>query len=169
MRRYALSFLCLLAAAVAAPSATAAAQPDLRGKTAPDFALKSLGGQNLRLSELRGQVVLVNFWATWCGPCREEMPLLDQIYDSYHGIGFELLGVNIDDVADRAVTMARTLGVHFPVLFDASKTVSRLYDVNTMPMTVLVGRDGTVRYVDQGYERGKEQIYIDQIRQLLKE
>jgi peroxiredoxin len=168
MRRPAL-LLCLLAATTALLSTVHAAQADLRGRAAPDFALKSLGGQNLRLSELRGEVVMVNFWATWCGPCRQEMPLLNQIYQRYHPVGFELLGVNIDDATDRAAGMARTLGVNFPVLFDDGKSVSRLYGVNTMPMTLLIGRDGTVRYVHQGYERGYEQTYLDQVRELLKE
>jgi peroxiredoxin len=161
--------LCLATAVTLLAALPGLAGADLRGQPAPDFALRSLGGPNLRLSELRGEVVLVNFWATWCGPCREEMPLLNQIYKQYHPVGFELLGVNIDDASGRAAEMARTLGVSFPVLFDDSKTVSRLYEVNTMPMTLLIGRDGTVRYLHQGYQRGTEQTYLDQIRELLKE
>ena len=160
-----LALLLCLAAALPWPARAAA----VLGQPAPDFALRSLDGHNLRLSELRGEVVMVNFWATWCGPCREEMPLLNQIYGSYHGIGFELLGVNIDDSSDRAAEMVRTLGVRFPVLFDADKSVSRLYDISTMPMTLLIGRDGTVRYIDQGYEAGRESTYVDQVRALLKE
>jgi peroxiredoxin len=97
------------------------------------------------------------------------MPLLEQIYKQYHPVGFELLGVNIDDSGSHAADMARNLGVSFPVLFDESKTVSRLYNVDTMPMTLLIGRDGTVRYLDRGYQRGSEQTYMDQIRELLKE
>lgn len=157
--------IVLVAAALAAP----AFATDLRGQAAPDFALRSMGGPNLRLSEYRGEVVLVNFWATWCGPCREEMPLLDQIYKQYHPVGFELLGVNIDDAGSHAADMAHNLGVSFPVLFDEEKAVSRLYNVDTMPMSLLIGRDGTVRYLDRGYQRGSEQTYMDQIRELLKE
>jgi len=142
---------------------------ELKGRLAPDFALKSLNGPNMRLSELRGEVAMVNFWATWCGPCRQEMPLLNQIYRQYHAVGFELLGVNIDDVADKAVDMANTLGVTFPVLFDEEKSVRRLYHVSTMPTTLLIGRDGTVRYVHKGYTAGLEQTYLDQVRALLKE
>jgi peroxiredoxin len=152
-----------------APSAYASSPAIASGQPAPDFALRSLSGPNLRLSELRGHVVMINFWATWCGPCREEMPKLNQIYRLYHGVGFDLLGVNMDDAGDRATDMARTLGVTFPVLFDESKSVARAYAVNTMPMTVLIGRDGTVRYVHQGYQNGYEQAYLNQIRSLLKE
>jgi len=156
---------CVLALFAVLP-ATAA---ESRGQAASDFALKSLSGANVRLSEHRGEVVLVNFWATWCGPCRQEMPLLNQIYQRYHGVGLELLGVNIDDTGGRATDMARTLGIGFPVLFDDSKTVSRQYQVNTMPTTLLIGRDGTVRYRHEGYQPGYEQKYVDQIRELLKE
>lgn len=159
--------LALVSAAAWAPLASAASLA--AGQPAPDFALRSMEGPNLRLSELRGHVVMVNFWATWCGPCREEMPRLNDIYRLYHGVGFDLLGVNMDDVNDRATGMARTLGVTFPVLFDESKSVARAYSVSTMPMTVLIGRDGTVRYIHQGYENGYEQTYLDQVRGLLKE
>jgi len=155
------------AAALAAPLSAFAAAAS--AELAPDFALKSLSGTNQRLSEHRGEVVLVNFWATWCGPCRQEMPLLNQIYQRYHAVGFEMLGVNIDDTSGRATDMARTLGVSFPVLFDDTKAVSRQYKVNTMPTTLLIGRDGTVRYRHEGYQPGYEQQYIDQIRTLLKE
>ena len=161
--------LTILSAALAATTALAAAPALSAGHPAPDFALKRLAGSKVRLSELRGAVVMINFWATWCGPCRQEMPLLDLIYKSYHGRGFDLLGVNIDDVSSRGADMARTLGVSFPVLFDDAKNVSRMYSVNTMPLTVLIGRDGTVRYVHQGYENGYEQTYLDQVRGLLKE
>jgi peroxiredoxin len=160
------ALLLLLVAAAAHASASPSA---LQDRAAPDFALKSLAGSNLRLSELRGEVVLLNFWATWCGPCRQEMPELNQIYKEYHNVGLEVLGVNIDDVADSASQMTRSLNVTFPVLFDESKAVSRLYRVDTMPITFIVGRDGTVRYVHKGYEPGYEQTYMNEVRTLLKE
>ncbi|MFQ5936520.1 MAG: TlpA family protein disulfide reductase [Acidiferrobacterales bacterium] len=139
------------------------------GQMAPNFALKSVKGKNLRLSEFRGEVVMINFWATWCGPCRQEMPVLDELYRRYHPIGFALLGVNIDDHTGRASKMARRLGVSYPILFDAQKAVSRLYDVNAMPTTVMLDRDGRVRYVHRGYLPGFEKRYQAQIRELLKE
>ena len=129
------------------------ASSDMIGQKAPDFALKSSTGENLRLSEYRGEVVMLNFWATWCGPCRQEMPLLDDLYNRYERVGFKLLGVNID----------------FPILFDASKDVSKLYEVNAMPVTVILDREGNVRYVHKGYKPGYEEKYLNEVRALLRE
>ncbi len=145
------------------------ASSSLTGQPAPDFALKSSSGENLRLSEYRGDVVMINFWATWCGPCRQEMPLLDELYTRYQRVGFNLLGVNIDDDSNRAMDMIRELGVNFPVLFDSRKEVSKMYDVDAMPVTVLIDREGNVRYVHQGYKPGYEEKYLDQVRALLRE
>lgn len=150
-------------------AATSLASSGLEGRAAPDFALKSSSGANLRLSEFRGDVVMINFWATWCGPCRQEMPLLDELYTRYQRVGFNLLGVNIDDDSRRAMQMIEELGVNFPVLFDAQKEVSKLYEVEAMPVTVLVDREGNVRYVHHGYKPGYEDKYLDQVRSLLRE
>jgi len=159
--------LLAVAAAWSAPAALAAAPA--AGAAAPDFSLRSLDGRNLRLKEQRGQVVLINFWATWCGPCREEMPLLDKLHAKYKDLGFTLLGVNVDDDPQAARSLAGKLGVHFPVLLDTDKQVSRLYDLNSMPSTVLVDKDGKVRFLHRGYRAGYEQAYEQQIRELLKE
>ena len=150
-------------------AASSLASSGMEGKLAPDFALKSSTGENLRLSEFRGDVVMINFWATWCGPCRQEMPLLDELYARYERVGFSLLGVNIDDDSGRAMDMIEELGVNFPVLFDARKEVSKLYEVEAMPVTVIVDRTGTVRYIHHGYKPGYEDKYLDQIRSLLRE
>jgi peroxiredoxin len=150
-------------------AATSLASSGLEGQMAPDFALKSSTGENLRLSEYRGDVVMINFWATWCGPCRQEMPLLDELYTRYHRVGFNLLGINIDDDSRRAMQMIEDLGVSFPVLFDARKEVSKLYEVEAMPVTVLIDREGNVRFVHHGYKPGYEEKYLDQIRSLLRE
>ena len=118
----------LLGAILVIFTASSLAASSLEGQVAPDFVLKSASGENLRLSEYRGDVVLINFWATWCGPCRQEMPLLDDLYGRYQRVGFSLLGVNIDDDSRRAMKMVQELGVNFPVLFDESKEVSKLLD-----------------------------------------
>jgi peroxiredoxin len=136
---------------------------------APDFTLKSLEGKNMRLAEQRGNVVLVNFWASWCGPCKQEMPHLNRLYDKYRASGFVLLGVNIDDDPRAASSAAARMGLRFPVLLDADKAVSRLYDLGSMPATVLVDRDGRVRFLHRGYREGVEDEYERQIRELVKE
>ncbi|MCB1842407.1 MAG: TlpA family protein disulfide reductase [Halioglobus sp.] len=159
----------LLGAGLSVVTAVSLASSSLTGQLAPDFALKSADGSNMRLSEHRGDVVMINFWATWCGPCRQEMPLLDELYTRYERVGFKLLGVNIDDDSRRAMEMVAELGVNFPVLFDESKDVSRLYQVEAMPVTVLVDRSGTVRHVHHGYKPGYEQEYLTEIRGLLRE
>jgi peroxiredoxin len=146
----------ILAPAIGSNLATAAITP---ASTAPDFTLRVQDGPNLRLKEQRGRVVLVNFWASWCGPCRREMPQLSRLYDKYRAAGFLLLGVSVDDDARKAAQIASKLGVTFPVLFDSEKSVSRLYDLSAMPSTVLIDRDGRVRYVHRGYKDGYEQTY----------
>ena len=136
--------------------------------SAPDFTLRTLAGPNLRLQEQRGKVVLINFWATWCGPCQQEMPKLNQLYEKYRAAGFVLLGVNVDEDVKHAGAVASRLGLTFPVLLDTEKSISQLYDLSTMPSTVLLDRDGKVRYLHRGYLSGAEAEYDKQIRELLK-
>jgi peroxiredoxin len=158
--------LAIALLAVAGGAVSAAITPSAG---APDFTLPSIGGPNLRLQEQRGRVVMVNFWATWCGPCRAEMPHLARLYEKYRGSGFVVLGVNIDEDPHKAANLATELGMRFPVLLDTDKKVSRLYDLSTMPSTVLIDRDGRVRYVHRGYRDGYEVTYDKQIRELLRE
>jgi peroxiredoxin len=161
VKRWLVATLFVLGTSAAVSSVTPSAP-------APDFTLHTLGGPNLRLQEQRGRVVMVNFWATWCAPCRQEMPQLNKLYEKYRASGFVLLGVNVDDDSRHAADVAAKLGLKFPVLLDTDKTVSRLYGLNTMPSTVLIDRDGRVRYLHRGYLLGYEDLYDKQIRELLK-
>ena len=137
---------------------------------APDFTLRRLDGPNLRLQEQRGQVVLVNFWATWCGPCRQEMPLLEDIYKKYKPMGFTMLGVNVEpDSAGAEAWLGKQKPVSFPIAFDTESKVSKLYKVAGMPSTVFVDRKGNVRVMHKGYKPGDENFYLSQIRSMLKE
>ena len=166
LRRAVRGLLCAASLAAAGGATATALQPST---IAPDFTLRSMDGPNLRLQEQRGRVVLVNFWASWCGPCRQEMPHLNKLYDKYRGSGFVLLGVNIDDNARTATELAAKLGLRFPVLLDTDKTVSRLYEMGAMPATVMIDREGRVRYLHRGYRDGVEVTYDEQVRALLKE
>jgi len=142
---------------------------DAPQSAAPDFTLKSSGGENLKLSELRGQVVLINFWASWCGPCRKEMPLLDQLYQKYKPLGFTVLGVNVEEEQGQANSLLSKVPVSFPVVFDGTNAVSKLYNVIAMPTTVIVDRNGNMRYLHKGYLPGYEDAYQQQVRTLLTE
>jgi peroxiredoxin len=136
---------------------------------APSFSLPSRSGDSVSLEQLKGQVVMLNFWASWCGPCRQEMPLLDQMHKRYSSLGFTLLGVNVEANTKDAERWLTETPVSFPVLFDKESKVSKLYDVNAMPSTVFIDRKGNVRYLHRGYKPGDESEYLNQIRALLKE
>ena len=136
---------------------------------APDFALRDMSGENHRLSEHVGEVVLVNFWASWSGPSRQEMPALDDLYSKYQRAGFVLLGVNLDDDTERAAEMAKAMKVSYPLLLDAQKSVARSYHVSAMPLTILIDRSGVVRYAAESYQPGDEKRYAEELRKLLNE
>ena len=137
---------------------------------APGFALQSLEGEPMSLSSQKGNVVMINFWATWCVPCRQEMPQLQALYERYRGLGFELLAVNVEkDNSEGARKWLEETPVTFPVLLDPNNEVTKLYKVQTMPTTVLIGRDGTMRFIHHGYKPGYENEYQTQVRALLRE
>jgi peroxiredoxin len=136
---------------------------------APDFELPSRAGEAVRLGGLKGQVVMINFWATWCGPCRQEMPLLEQIHAKYEPLGFTLLGVNVEPDSAGAVKWLQKVPVSFPILFDTANAVAAQFGVEGMPSSVFVDREGRVRYVHRGYKPGDEAEYADLIRSLVKE
>ena len=136
---------------------------------APDFTLKSKQDGNVRLSEQRGNIVLVNFWASWCGPCREELPEMEALYQEYQDLGFEILAVNVDDEESKADVLLDDIEVSFPVLYDTKGTVSELYDVSAMPTTVMIDRDGNQRLLHMGYRAGDEKKYEKAIKLLMRE
>jgi thiol-disulfide isomerase/thioredoxin len=138
---------------------------------APGFKLSGRGGKTIDLTQFKGQVVMLNFWATWCKPCRDEMPLLEDIYKKYKPMGFTMLGVNVEPDSKEAEVWLGKLAkpVTFPIAYDVDSKVSKLYKVETMPSTVLVDRKGNVRVLHRGYKTGDENIYLTQIRSMLKE
>ena len=161
----------LIASMLSALLVTTPAFTEIPGgvRKAPDFTLKSATGRNVKLSELRGRVVLVNFWATWCTPCKEELPFFNTLYHRYQNLGLEVLGVNIDKVSSQASQMSAALGLSFPVLFDPAGRTSNLYQIRTMPTTYLVAKDGTLRHVHWGFGPAERDRYELEIRTLLKE
>jgi len=156
--------------AFAAVFATAALATSSSGP-APAFQLSGRGGKTIDLSQFKGQVVMINFWASWCKPCRDEMPLLEDIYKKYKPMGFTMLAVNVEPDTKEADAWLAKLSkpVTFPVAYDVDSKVSKLYKVETMPSTVIVDRKGNVRALHRGYKDGDENFYLTQIRTMLKE
>jgi peroxiredoxin len=149
--------------------APAAEMPPLVGKDAPDFVLKANDGSNLRLSEFRGQVVLVNFWARWAGDTHREMRALDKINTTYQRAGLVVLGISVDEDSRRAQEFADSMKVSYPIMFDTGSDIGRDYQLAKMPMTILVDRSGVVRFSHVGFKRGDDRMYLEQIRELLRE
>lgn len=162
IRRYSIVILALFLFNSLAHAGNVAAK-------APNFTLKSASGKNMKLSELRGQVVLLNFWASWCGPCRKEMPLLDKLHNKYKKLGFTVLGVNVEENTRQAKKLLREIPVKFPVLFDTRNKTSKLYKVSAMPSTVMIDRDGNMRYLHKGYKNGDIQVYRKWVKKLVRE
>lgn len=109
-----------------------------------DFSVKDLSGETVKLSSLRGKTVLVNFWATWCSPCKEEMPLLQSYYDSHKQDGFVLVGVNVSDDAEDAQTFIEEYGYTFPVWSDPPGNVLIDLGMNGLPASLVISPEGTV-------------------------
>jgi thiol-disulfide isomerase/thioredoxin len=116
------------------------------GQTAPDFELLGLDGRPVRLSKLRGQPLLLNFWATWCGPCRQEMPLLQAAAERYADQGLVVVSVDVGEQPETVRNYARSLGVEFPILLDATQDVSDLFRVYGLPTSFFLDRQGVVDF-----------------------
>lgn len=116
------------------------------GKQAPDFAARTLdGSRTVRLSELRGQVVVLNFWSSWCAECRVEHPALTQVWSRYRDQGVVVLGMDFDDAAGAARSFASRLGIGYPLLSDPGDRTALAYGVTGPPETFLIGPDGTIQ------------------------
>jgi cytochrome c biogenesis protein CcmG, thiol:disulfide interchange protein DsbE len=144
-------FRVLLLAVSLVAAAAFDAQALGAGTKAPNIELSDLSGKPFRLSSFAGKVVLVDFWASWCGPCREELPVLENLYKKYRAKGFEVIGVNQDQDPANASKFLRRTPLSFTVLHDAKRSVAGAYGPDKMPSSYLIDRHGLVRYVHPGF------------------
>jgi peroxiredoxin len=162
--------LCLLTLTLAAGVPSRAEAPYvLIGRAAPDFALRAAVGGNVRLSEHRGEVVVLSFWSSRCRPCRTQLTALSRSLATYRSAGLAIYGVGVDDDPVQAESFAHSAGVDFALLLDPEKGVSRDYQIDNLPMTVLIDRNGTVRYALRDYSAANDALYLQQLRALLNE
>ena len=128
------------------------------GKAAPNFQLQNLDGQSISLSELKGKPVLVNFWATWCGPCVSEMPYIQEIYGEWSGKGLVVLTINIGDSSSEAEQFLQDHNLSLPVLLDTNKAVAQRYNIRGIPTTFFIDKDGIIQVKVIGAFPNKEAI-----------
>ena len=169
-RRFVLPWL-YAAALACGPQLPAVAQAPhaLIGHPAPDFRLHAVTGVNVRLGEHLGEVVVLSFWSGGCGPCRSQLAALDRSLATYASAGLKVYGIGVDDDQKRAREFAQRAKVGFPMLLDPVKGAGRAYDVDNLPMTVLIDRGGTVRYVLRDFSDRSDELYLRQLRALLNE
>jgi len=136
------------------------------GSEAPDFELPTLAGDELSLRSLRGQVVLVDFWATWCGPCRQEMPALQRLYEELAGRGVEIVAINVDARPQTVPPYVRREGLTFPIVLGGVAEQAR-YRVSGLPTLFVVDQSGVIRYRHIGYAPGAESVLAEEIEALL--
>ena len=148
MHRFALFFFTVLILALAGCSEQSQAPPSgppAMGQVAPDFTLTDLAGRSYTLSQLRGKVVIVNFWATWCPPCRAEMPSMEQMYRELFDEGVVILAVNVEKDGRQTVPKLLAEAPHsFPIVIDDREEVQRRYGVSRFPESFVIRRDGVI-------------------------
>ncbi len=155
-----LTLLCLAASAQGS---------SLLGQAAPDFALRSFSGTNVRLTEDRGDVVVLTFWGSQCGACRKQLDMLDRGFTTYRSAGLHMYGVSVDDDAGPARQFVAAHPLGFMLLEDPAKDVARLYPIDNQMTTVLIDRGGIVRHVYRDFGPRDEALYLSQLRELLNE
>lgn len=139
------------------------------GSKAMDFALQTFDGKEVKLSDFRGQIVVLDFWASWCTPCREEMPFLDILQKKYGMHGVKVLAVNIDNKPQNALDFLKKYSIRLVPVWDREKKVVSAYDVQTMPTTMIIDHRGWIRYIHNGFTADKFPVYKQQVEKLLLE
>jgi thiol-disulfide isomerase/thioredoxin len=138
---------------------------------APDFTGKTVQGKEIKLSDYHGKVVLIDFWASWCPPCREEMPQLIKFYDSHKDSNFKMIAVNIDSKTDNMQHFLDQLFPRpmFPIIADNSQQIPSLFNIEAMPTTILIDKKGKIRFRHDGFKDSYVNDFNTELTQLLKE
>jgi len=140
-----------------------------RGSRAPEIGLRDTQGRAVRMADLRGKVVVVDFWASWCAPCREELPVLDRLQRRYEDHGLVVVGVNIDREESNMTSFLRRTPVSFRVVHDSGHRVADRYQPPRMPSSYVIDKRGVVRFVHAGFRASDAQRLEREIRQLLED
>jgi len=160
------TLLCALAAMLMTASGARALTP---GDAPPAIDMPDQTGINVELAALKGKVVLVDFWASWCGPCKKEMPVLEALNVKYAAQGLVIVGVNIDSSSKKMNKFLKGTPVSFRIVHDRKLVVANRYEPETMPTSYFIGRDGTVRYVHKGFAKGDAEVLEERVKALLAE
>ena len=163
------AFALACALVLSGGAATAAEKYELLGQPAPDLVARGLTGQNVRLSEHRGEVVVVSFWSGACNTCRAQLEALDRIARTYGSAGLTVIGVNLDDNTPRAEKFARAQDVDFQLLVSTAKTTGREFGVDRLPMVMFLDRSGVLRVAHREFKSRDEAQYVRELRKLLDE
>lgn len=137
------------------------------GSRAPEIGLNDLAGHRVDLAGFRGHVVVVDFWASWCEPCADEMPVLEALYTSLHGQGLDVVGVSQDSTAGNITSFLRRVHVSFPIVHDNGHAVADRYGPRGMPTSFIIDRHGIVRFVHRGYRASDRAAIEREVRQLV--
>lgn len=141
------------------------------GEVAPSFQGVTIHGEKIELADFKGKVVLIDFWASWCGPCREEMPYLAELHHRYQNSGFEIIAVNIDEKPENAKKFINELSqnIRFPIIKDPRQEIPPQFQFKGMPSTILLDKNGVIRFWHTGFKESNKPEYVTEINALLKE
>jgi thiol-disulfide isomerase/thioredoxin len=157
---------CVLTAALLAATSASALAP---GDAPPPIEMPDQSGQKVDLRALQGKVILVDFWASWCGPCKQEMPVLEELHRKYAGQGLVIVGINIDSSSKKMAKFLKGAPVSFRIVQDRKLAVASKYEPPTMPSSYLIARDGRIRYVHAGFQERDAAEIESHIKVLLAE
>ena len=140
------------------------------GDMPPAFKLPTLqnsDAKSLSLTDFKGKVVYVDFWASWCGPCRQSLPILNTLREKYKAEGFEVIAINVDENTDDAKAFLKKYPVNYPIVSDPAAKTPELYKINGMPTAFLIGKDGKVKYKHEGFKKSETEALDKKIRNFL--